>query len=215
MTVSAAERARQYRARRRERDANVTQRAPELAVVLGELLDEIRALRRDIHRSSPIVDTAPSRDANGPSRSERDVTKRHGGESAPAPARVGARLSGPTGPREPLANQRDVTPIILDALRAAPAPPSAAALADALDLPAGAVLGVLVDLTRGGLVRRIAGETARDRDRWAPSAPAESLGETIACRDYRGHQLSGHRRDPASGHFRCYVCDPDAIAVSM
>jgi hypothetical protein len=109
----------------------------------------------------------------------------------------------------------DNTRRILETLRTAPAPPSAPALADALDLPAGAVLGVLVALTRAGLVRRIAGTSARERDRWAATPPAESLGETISCSDYRAHQLTGHRRDPATGHFRCYACEPEELVASM
>ena len=95
---------------------------------------------------------------------------------------------------------------LIAALRTAPA--SAAVLADATDLPLAGTLAALAELQRRGLVRRIAGATAADRDRWAPTVE-ESLGETIRCGDYHGHQLSGHRRDPESGRFRCYVCDPE------
>ena len=49
MTATAAERARTYRQRRRERDAGVTSRDGELVAVLGEILEAIHALRRDIN----------------------------------------------------------------------------------------------------------------------------------------------------------------------
>ena len=207
MSATAAQRAAAYRKRRAERDANVTSRDAELVAVLGELLEAIHALRRDINSGG-------ERDVTARHELARDVTKASRPEGAPAPARVGARLTAPSGPSEPLVNQRDVTAVdtgrILEALRTAPAPPSAPALADALDLPAGAVLGALVDLTRAGLVRRLAGETARDRDRWS-AIRAES--ETIRCSDYRAHQISGHRRDPSTGRFRCYDCEPELVAT--
>jgi hypothetical protein len=178
-------------------------------------LARIEALLEELVAS--LVHNVDKRHVTGRDALERHVTESDAGEGAPAPTRVRARLTAPSGPSEPYVIPRsDVTAVdtgrILEALRTAPAPPSAPALADALDLPAGAVLGALVDLTRAGLVRRLAGETARDRDRWS-AIRAESPSETIRCSDYRAHQISGHRRDPSTGRFRCYVCEPELVAT--
>jgi len=217
----AAERARRYRARRRERDASVTSRAPVIEPVLGELerglvevLAELRALRAAIAELAAagypqLADSVGKRDVTARHAVQRDVTKRHGAESAPAPARVRTRLSGPTGPREPLEIHRDVTAAeaVLVELRRAPAPASADAIADALDVPRAAVAAALVELRQAGLVQRIPAPTLRDRDRWAPVA-VESPAETIRCADYPAHRFD-HRRDAASGRFRCYRCEPE------
>jgi hypothetical protein len=34
---------------------------------------------------------------------------------------------------------------------------------------------------------------------------------TIACRDYHAHQLTGHRRDPETSAWRCYLCQPEIV----
>lgn len=213
---TAAERARRYRARRRERDAGVTSREPELVAVVAQLVEEIRELaelvRNGYPQNVPAVDNrnvTPSRSA------ERDATQRHATKGAPAPARVYAAPGPLQGPREPTENQRDVTgERILVELRRAPGPASAEALADALDIPRGAVVAALGELQGAGLVARLTGSTPADRwgaDRWSPTI-VESPSETIRCTDYRAHQLSGHRRDPGTGRFRCYLCEPDIPA---
>jgi hypothetical protein len=120
-------------------------------------------------------------------------------------------------------NQRDVTALldrvadgtieaqaerILETLGRAHTPQSAAAIADELDIRGVDVLAALVTLHGAGRVARIAGATADERDRWAPVA-VSSPSETITCRAYREHARLGHRRDPGTGRFRCYVCEPD------
>jgi hypothetical protein len=216
---TAAERARRYRARKR--DAGVTSREPGLEAMLGEIRAELRALRLAVEGEYPqLVHRGDIRDAGARHAGRRDVTERHAPEGARTPARVGTRLSPLTGGGEPPVIDRDVTPLertldsILEELRAAPAPASAAAISDATDLPLGGTIAALAELQRRGLVRRVAGVTPADRDRWQPilaqpPAPAESPSETIACRHYREHAIVGHRRDPGSGRFRCYVCEPD------
>lgn len=217
---TAAERARRYRARRRERDAGVTSRTeppPIIAPVLLELLAEIRELRAELVKASypqsaPAVD---KRDVTRRHAVQRDVTQRHGGEGAPAPARVRTRVPGPTGPRDTLGRDRDVTPAeaVLEILRHAPAPASIDAIADALDAPTAEVARALVGLVEAGLVLRLPGATSIDRDRWAPVA-VTSPGETVRCSDYQAHRFE-HRRDPASGRFRCYVCEPELAQVEV
>ena len=216
---TAAERARRYRARRRDRDANVTLRESGLEAVLGEVRDELRALRealpvlaeRGYPQSAPNVD---SRNVTGRHAVQRDVTERHATEGAPAPARVGARLSAPSGPREPLAVDRDdvtTEPRILELLAAVHEPASAGAIADALRLPTSMVVDELVALQRIGRVQRIAATQPGERDRWRLLGVADEGGETIRCSAYREHARE-HRRDPASGRFRCFVCDPEYVA---
>jgi len=224
---TAAERARRYRARQREaqleRDASVMSRpaldAHALELVnerLGELLVEIRALaelvRAGYPQPAPDVD---SRNVTARHGAQRDVTKRHGAEAAPARAYAGTRLSGPTGPREPLEIHRDVTTAeaVLVELRRAPAPASVGAIADAIDAPASSVAVALGELVGAGLVRRIPAETIRERDRWAPVV-VESPAETIRCEDYQAHRFD-HRREPDTGRFRCYVCEPAQLVAPI
>lgn len=220
MALTAAQRAARFRAKREaERDALVTSRAvttPAIEAVLGEVLAELRAIRSaltEVGYPQPAPVVTP-RDATARHAVQRDATKRHETEGAPAPTRVRARFPAPTGPGEPYAADRDVTPaeLVLGVVRRSPA--SAGALADALDIPTAAIVAALADLQRAGLVRRTAGATPADRDRWAP-VPVESPAETIRCDDYHGHQLTGHRRDPATGRFRCFICDPDAVAGGL
>jgi hypothetical protein len=105
---------------------------------------------------------------------------------------------------------------ILETLARAHAPQSAAAIADELDIAGADVLAALVTLHGAGRVARIAGMTAAERDRWAPVV-VSSPAETIRCADYRAHAIAGHRRDPASGRFRCYLCEPETgqLAATM
>jgi hypothetical protein len=215
---TAAERARRYRARRRERDASVTLREPELVAVVGQLVAELRVLsaliRADYPQSAPAVE---NRDGESVTPADRDVTERHAPEGAPAPARVGARLTGPSGPSEPLASDRNgVTPAeprILELLAAVREPPSIGSIADALRIPSSEVADELVALQRIGRVRRIPATLPGDRDRWALLG-VTSPSETIRCTAYREHATSGHRRDPASGRFRCYLCEPESEPAS-
>ena len=233
----AAERARRYRARQRdrqlERDAAVTSRAPGapgIEAQLVEVVAELRALRAAIAelveasypQSAPIVG---KRDVTARHAVQRDVTERHAAEGARtyagAPTRVRTRLSGPTGPREPLVDRerdavtRAVTPAeaVLVELRRAPGPASVGAIADAIDAPASSVAVALGELVGAGLVRRIPAETIRERDRWAPVV-VESPAETIRCEDYQAHRFD-HRREPDTGRFRCYVCEPAQLVAPI
>jgi hypothetical protein len=196
---TAAERARRYRARRRQRDGSVTSREHELARTIAELVDEIRELRRELKTGD--IHTVDNRDA---------VT-RHADEGAHALAHVRTRLTAPTGPSEPLEIRRDVTPraeSVLGILSRAHSAQSAAAIGDALGLGAVDVIAELVALAGLGRVRRVPASSMRERDRWQLVTVAESSTETISCRAYREHQIAGHRRDPVTHRFRCYICDP-------
>ena len=206
---TAAERARRYRARRAQRDATVTSREHELARVIAQLVDEIRELRREL--TSGDIHSVDNRDGGARHAVRRDVTERHADEGAHAPARVRTRLTAPTAPSEPASNRHVVTPRaerILEILGRAHTGQSAAAIADALELRAVDVIADLVGLAGLSRVTRYAGSTPGERDRWALGPAAESPSETIRCAAYREHQIAGHRRDPETQRFRCYICEP-------
>lgn len=206
---TAAERARRYRANRRKRDASVTSRTPELVAVIGRLVDEVRELstliRGDIHN----VD---NRDVTARHAVQRDVTERHGPEGARARTREKTPSRTPTGSvREGGPILRDVTADrILVVLGHAHAAQSAAAIADALEAPIVAVTAELQRLAGAGSVTRFPAVSERDAIRWQLPA-VESPAETIDCRAYREHAVRGHRRDPVTQRFRCYICNPDTI----
>jgi hypothetical protein len=105
-----------------------------------------------------------------------------------------------------------VTLAIVAKLSALHEPPSIGALADALELPDRTVAAVLVGLVNAGRAERIPASAPGDRDRW--QLIADPVAETIRCDAYHEHQHSGHRRDPLTGRFRCYVCDPETVAVA-
>jgi len=217
--ATAAERARRYRARRRERDGSVTSREPELLAIMVEIRAEIGALRAGhaelAGRSYPQpADSVDNRDGGARHAVRRDVTERHAEEGAPARAHASTRLTGPTGPSEPATNQRDVTAetgLVVAKLAAVHEPASIGALADAIELPDRVVAAVLVGLVNAGRAQRIPASAPGDRDRW--QLVADPVGETIRCAAYREHQLSGHRRDPLTGRFRCYQCEPEQLAA--
>jgi hypothetical protein len=104
---------------------------------------------------------------------------------------------------------------ILDTLRAAHSAQSTGAIADALDAPDGLVRRALVELEDAGRVVPVPASSPGEPLRWAIAAVAESPGETIRCTDYREHAISGHRRDPGTGRFRCYVCEPGPIPPAL
>jgi hypothetical protein len=97
---------------------------------------------------------------------------------------------------------------VLGILSRAHSAQSAAAIGDALGLGAVDVIAELVALAGLGRVRRVPASSMRERDRWQLVTVAESSTETISCRAYREHQIAGHRRDPVTHRFRCYICDP-------
>ena len=218
---TAAERARRYRARRAaQRDGSVTSR-PALEAQLVEMRASIAQL---VELVGTLIHTVEKRDENGRHAVQRDVTERHAPEGAPARTRVGTRLSAPSGPREPYVNHRDVTPAdapsalagrIIEVLGRAHTPQSAAPIADALELPAAAVLAELATLGGLGLVHRLAPETATGPIRWGLEPVVESPAETIRCSAYHEHARLGHRRDPVTQRFRCYVCEPDVGQQSV
>jgi len=224
---TAAERARRYRARHRDVTEQHADDLHALVVAVGELVDVLRA-----NGAQPVG----NRDAGARHAPVRDVTDHHAGEGAPARAHVTHDDPAPTAPRIVDAVNRDVTPVpvadgqvgidellgphpaarplppleleLLEALTHSPA--TVDALADAVSAGVRPVLEALIDLQRQGRVRRVAGETPRDRDRWRLEVDATA---TVRCVAYHAHSLA-HRRDPATGGFRCYVCDPEGRPTS-
>lgn len=232
----ARERARQLREASRERPASVPGRSGESVDILAEILEAIRAqsvlLGRLVHsvEKRTAERTGTARDAL-----ERPGTERDGAEGARVPAgadaRVRARLSSPTGSREPyVPNQEtgtrdagrtepdeELAGRILGILGRAHEPTGAPAMSDALDVPLRAVVAELERLQGAGRVERLEPEipsSANSPARWRLPGRVESPAETIRCDAYREHQLSGHRRDPVSGRFRCYQCEPELDPVA-
>ena len=209
---TAAERARRYRARRAAVTSRSSHGLGELVAVLVRVAEDIEALLESYPQPAGAVGI---RDDFARHAVPRDVTTRHAAEGARvAPARTSA-VSSTSGALETAAIPSRVTdPLvdvrarILEAL-AGRSPHTAAALADALAISTAEALAGLVALAGLGRVRRIAATEIDGRDRW--QLVTESPSETIACSDYRAHQLA-HRRDPASGRFRCYLCEPDGRA---
>lgn len=166
---TAAERARRYRARRRD---DIT---PQIGST--DAIDLLRQLVAGVDRLCAAVENPG---ASVTSRTPRDVTERHGDEPARAPARVGDTGPAPTGLGPGTSPMRDgVTAFeaarqhsqLLELLTRGPA--SVAALADAAGVSQRDCLESLIELQRLGLVHRIAGMTPRDRDRWErqPATP--------------------------------------------
>lgn len=159
--MTAAERARRYRARKRD----VTERH---AVELDGLRESVAALAGEVRALVEVIRS--ERDEALRHGSARDVTERHDGEGAPAQARVTAATRALSGPRVAVANQRDaVTPLgprIVDTLARTTEGASAPALADAVGVSSSRTLEELVMLQSAGLVRRIAGQSPGERDRW-------------------------------------------------
>jgi hypothetical protein len=241
--MTDAERARQYRARRRgssvTRDVtnvtrHVTQR--DVTAVTPNVTELVTAVTELVTAVTELVTLLKhERDANVTVRdgenvtASRHVTSRHGGNNE-SPARKDpappAPLTGGLGggrSSEPLRLVTDaVTPTVTAVtspqleriaamLRAAGAPVSAASLALELEAPVDKVRRVLEALVEVGRVTR--SEGADGSDRWE-LAGVTSPGETIRCEDYQAHRFE-HRRDAATGRFRCYVCEPELVEVSQ
>lgn len=214
MTLTAAERARRYRARRRDAVVTVRDVPVRERDALDDRLGRIEALLEEL--VAALVHNVDERDANGRHAVQRDVTGRHATEGAPAPARVGARLTPPSGASEPLAVERDgvtTEPRILELLAAVHEPASAGAIADALRRPTSEVVDELVALQRIGRVQRVEATRIGERDRWRLLGAAPTVEATIRCAAYREHATTGHRRDPESGRFRCYICEPESAPL--
>jgi hypothetical protein len=203
---TAAERARRYRARRRDREelhAQLGEVATEPALeALGDaiaaLVLEVRELRAERGSPAPAshpddghahrfgcrlcgvdkpVETVDKRDASRRHAGRRDVTARHAGEGAPARTRETGD-QGPTGPVIARERERHAR-AVAELLEGALAPPSLEAIADQLDAPQGAVLLALEDLVRRGVAERITPPDPRDRERYRllPPDPEEIRAE--------------------------------------
>jgi len=236
--MTDAERARRYRARRSsssvtpivtQRDVtSVTQRDAQLVTVVTELVTVVTELVTLLKRERDANVTA--RDGANVTAS-RDVTSRHGrnnespARKAPGPPAPltgglgGARSDEPLRLVTATVTESATAPVaavtspqlerIAEMLRAAGAPVSAASLALELEAPADKVRRVLAALLEAGRVKRSA--TLDGHDRWE-IVVVESPAETIRCADYQAHRFD-HRRDAASGRFRCYRCEPELEEV--
>lgn len=226
---TAAERARRYRARRA---AVVTSRDDELL----ELLGDIRAMLVELVNigGQPVH----NRDASVTPAADRDVTNRHGAEGArvnPDDAGptgpsvvVGETVTAVTLAGEELEPSTIVdlaeleieaqwnlailepppvyrpSPFVAQLERLLGEPRTLEQLAEILESAPAIVFQGVGELERHGRARR-------RFNRWmAPGVWVESAGESIRCGVYREHQLE-HRRDPASGRFRCYICEPEGL----
>lgn len=217
---TAAERARRYRARRRERDVTERHGGAELVAVLAQLVERVEELAELVRAGyPPSAVTVDKRDDFARHAVRRDVTERHASESAragdartgTAPGSYGAEGAVAIPDLSSRVTDPGVDPRgrILEAL-AGRSPHSVAAIADAIGLSSRDAAAELVALAGLGRVRRVGAILPGDFDRWElVTGPApDAAGESISCSSYREHQLA-HRRDPASGRFRCYICDPE------
>lgn len=205
----------------------------ELLRAVLSTLTELVELNRRLINSVENRSGARSATRYGPDRSATvDEGARLG---ADAPARMGARLSGPSGPREPLVADNgvarsgtatasepldhwepvsaEIVELVLGSLNGSQSSSTIDAIADHRDLSRSAVAAALRELVLARRVVRLppASSAPGDAERWQLAAAVESPTETIACTAYREHAIAGHRRDPATGRFRCYLCVPEIL----
>lgn len=159
----AAERARRYRARRRETEVAETISLP---IILRELIDAVEKLRES-------VDNFGRRDVTVP---PRDVTPRHaplnGAGAGPRAENDAPTL--PSGASGSVNVTRDAVTAfslaarqsrIVERLRGVHSPQTVAAIADACDLGEASTIEALSTLREIGLAERVPGGRG-ERDRW-------------------------------------------------